>query len=205
MNNNGDKIEGIQPPKVEQKNESPKQEKQKQAPPVTQAAQEQKVQTPPARPNSNFSRTLEETRKSSEQKVGDRVKLNLTEYVLLLQKAKNPKEVATAQMKFYAIIKEILLKKDFAIFNRDWNSLLNFINSNKEHINLISINRSVYLWPLSPKDQQVFSKIALLAVLSADPSTRRKPAGVEGDSVMSLAEKLGREAANNLGAFYNFD
>lgn len=201
-NKYGDKVNAITPPKMEKKDTTkPVEEKPTQQPEV-KAVQEQ---TPPPRPNSNFSRTVEATRPNTDKRAGDRVTMEMTEYVLLLDKARDPSEVARAQNKFFGTIKSIVNQPDFTTFNKEWNSLLNFINNNRDKVNEITINRAIYAWNLSRKEQMIFSKLALLAVLSSDMKTRRKPHGVGGDNIIAIAEQLSKEAAYNIAAFYKFD
>lgn len=199
----GDKVEGIKPPKIEQNVEPAKVEtpQPRKEAPVTEKARQQ---IEPSRPNSNFSKTLEEAKPKREVKLGDRVKMEMTNYVLSMKEATNADETAKAQMKFYNVIRSILMQKDYATFSKEWTSLLNFINNNRDDITYLSISRAVYKWPLDARQQKTFGVLALLAVVTANPKERRSPAGVSPDDVIENANRLGREAAYNLGAYYNF-
>lgn len=202
-NKYGDKIEGIKPPKVEQNVEEKKETiTPPQSQPVTNHARQQ---IEPPRPNSNFSKTVEEARPSREVKSGGRVKMAMTDYVLSMKEARNSDETSKAQMKFWNLIRSILIQSDFATFKQEWTDLLNFININKDDVNVITINRAVEVWPLDGRQQKVFSVFSLLAVLTADPRKRRDPQGISGDDVLEHASRLGRKASYNIGAYYNFE
>ena len=133
-----------------------------------------------------------------------KIELDLNNYAEAMDKTKaiNPEEGGRWQYSLFNTIKSILNVPDQETFNKEWNTVLNYFNKNKDGIfNENFIFRFPQNWPGSPQEFTMHRRIVYTLIQTANPKTRNK---VIADINMSMVtEGMTEKQRNHLNAFYN--
>lgn len=133
-----------------------------------------------------------------------KVELDLNNYAEAMDKSKaiNPEEGGRWQYHLFTTIKSILNASDQETFNKEWNTVLNFFNKNKDGIfNESFIFRFPQNWPGSPQEFTMHRRVIYTLIQTANPKTRAK--SLQDINMSMVTEGMTQTQRNHLNAFYN--
>lgn len=133
-----------------------------------------------------------------------KVELELSNYAEAMSKNKpiNPEEGGKWQNSLYLFMKSLLNTASQEEFNKEWSTLLNFFNKNKDGIfNETYMFRFPEHWTGSPNEYSTFRRLVYLAIQSADPKARRKV--TEHINMQTVGEGLSETQKQRLFSYYN--
>ena len=133
-----------------------------------------------------------------------KVELELSQYAEAMDKQKvvNPEEGGRWQYSLFNTIKSILNVPDQETFNKEWNTVLNYFNKNKDGIfNESFIFRFPQNWPGSPQEFTMHRRIVYTLIQTANPKTRNK--AIAEINMSMVTEGMTEKQRNHLNAFYN--
>lgn len=132
-----------------------------------------------------------------------KVELELTQYAEHMDRTKtiDPVEGGKWQYSLFTLVKSILNADNQEVFNKEWATLLNFFNKNKEGIfNDNFIFRFPEQWPGSATEFTQFRRLIYTAIHTADPKTRKK--NLAEIAIETVAEGMNQNQRNKLISFY---
>ena len=133
-----------------------------------------------------------------------KIELDLNNYAEAMDKTKaiNPEEGGRWQYSLFNTIKSILNAPDQETFNKEWNTVLNYFNKNKDGIfNESFIFRFPQNWPGSPQEFTMHRRIVYTLIQTANPKTRNKT--IADINMSMVTEGMTEKQRNHLNAFYN--
>lgn len=133
-----------------------------------------------------------------------KIELDLNNYAEAMDKTKaiNPEEGGRWQYSLFNTIKSILNAADQETFNKEWTTLLNYFNKNKDGIfNENFIFRFPQNWPGSPQEFTMHRRIVYTLIQTANPKTRNKT--IADINMAMVTEGMTQAQRNHLNAFYN--
>ena len=133
-----------------------------------------------------------------------KIELDLNIYAEAMAKTKaiNPEEGGRWQYSLFNTIKSILNAPDQETFNKEWNTVLNYFNKNKDGIfNENFIFRFPQNWPGSPQEFTMHRRIVYTLIQTANPKTRNKT--IAEINMSMVTEGMTEKQRNHLNAFYN--
>jgi hypothetical protein len=133
-----------------------------------------------------------------------KIELDLNNYAEAMDKTKaiNPEEGGRWQYSLFNTIKSILNAPDQETFNKEWNTVLNYFNKNKDGIfNENFIFRFPQNWPGSPQEFTMHRRIVYTLIQTANPKTRNKT--IAEINMSMVTEGMTEKQRNHLNAFYN--
>ena len=133
-----------------------------------------------------------------------KIELDLNNYAEAMDKTKaiNPEEGGRWQYSLFNTIKSILNAPDQETFNKEWNTVLNYFNKNKDGIfNENFIFRFPQNWPGSPQEFTMHRRIVYTLIQTANPKTRNKT--IADINMSMVTEGMTEKQRNHLNAFYN--
>lgn len=133
-----------------------------------------------------------------------KIELDLNNYAEAMDKTKaiNPEEGGRWQYSLFNTIKSILNAADQETFNKEWTTLLNYFNKNKDGIfNENFIFRFPQNWPGSPQEFTMHRRIVYTLIQTANPKTRNKT--IADINMAMVTEGMTQAQRNRLNAFYN--
>ena len=133
-----------------------------------------------------------------------KIELDLNNYAEAMAKTKaiNPEEGGRWQYSLFNTIKSILNVPDQETFNKEWNTVLNYFNKNKDGIfNENFIFRFPQNWPGSPQEFTMHRRIVYTLIQTANPKTRNKT--IADINMSMVTEGMTEKQRNHLNAFYN--
>ena len=133
-----------------------------------------------------------------------KIELDLNNYAEAMDKTKaiNPEEGGRWQYNLFNTIKSILNTADQETFNKEWTTLLNYFNKNKDGIfNENFIFRFPQNWPGSPQEFTMHRRIVYTLIQTANPKTRNKT--IAEINMSMVTEGMTEKQRNHLNAFYN--
>lgn len=114
----------------------------------------------------------------------------------------DPEEGGRWQYSLFAAIKSILSSKSQEDFMKEWNTLLNYFNKNKDGIfNENFIFRFPETWPGSANEYTLSRRILYTIIQTADPKTRRK--AIAEINLALVTEGMTEDQKNKFLAFYD--
>jgi len=132
-----------------------------------------------------------------------RVEFDLTAYAeaMATTKAIDPVEGGKWQYSLLQILKATLSVKDQEVFNKEWNTILNFFKKNKDGIfNETYMFRFPDYWVGSPNEFSLFRRLVYTIIQTADTKTRN--AAIKDINMGLVAEGLTEQQRTRLFVFY---